>query len=180
MQRIAPIDRDNPSAGLAPVLEKIKAKFGKVPNIMATAARSPATLNALMGVMGSMGEASLDIKTQEAIALYVGQVHGCQYCTAAHTAKAKMLAGASEEETLQWRKGKADDKKIQGALDLARTLYENRGQVDDAAFQAARDAGLDEAEMLEVVGCVVQNTFTNYINALVKTEIDFPAPPEMK
>ncbi len=47
-------------------------------------------------------------------------------------------------------------------------------------IQTARDRGLSDAESLEVVGIVVLNTFTNYINAVVKTEVDVPAAPPIE
>ena len=44
----------------------------------------------------------------EAIALRVGELHGCNYCTAAHTAKARMM-GAAAAETVTFRNGEAED-----------------------------------------------------------------------
>jgi hypothetical protein len=38
----------------------------------------------------------------------------------------------------------------------------------------ARDAGLSEADIVETVGNVVANIFTNYLNNLANTDIDFP------
>jgi len=162
-----------------PVLEKIKGKFGKVPNIFATVSNSPASLKALMGMFGALEEGALHGKMHEAIALRVGEMHGCRYCTAAHTAKAKM-AGASEAETLAFRRGDAKDPKTKALLALAVTMVEKRGQVSDAEVEAARAAGATDAELLETAAIVALNTFTNYINALVQTEVDFPAAPPLK
>ena len=47
-------------------------------------------------------------------------------------------------------------------------------------YQAARDAGVSDAELLETVAIVACNTFTNYVNALVHTEVDFPAAPAIE
>ena len=40
---------------------------------------------------------------------------------------------------------------------------------------AARDAGLTQADIVETVGNVVANIFTNYLNHVAGTDIDFPA-----
>ena len=40
---------------------------------------------------------------------------------------------------------------------------------------AVRDAGYDEAQILEIVLHVALNTLTNYVNEVARTEIDFPA-----
>jgi uncharacterized peroxidase-related enzyme len=157
-------------------MEQIKAKFGKVPNIFATLAHSPAALKTLMGTFAALEEGALAGKAHEAIALRIGEMHGCKYCTAAHTAKAKM-AGATVEETIGFRKGKSDDPEIQALLLLAGKMESSRGRLTDEDVQAAKDAGLSEAELLETVAIVACNTYTNYINALVQTEVDFPPAP---
>ena len=178
MPRIDPLTIDNAPEASRPVLERVKANFGRVPNIFATLAHSPAALQALTGIFGALEKASISAKAHEAIALLVGQSHGCKYCTAAHGAKAKM-AGATPQEIIGFRKGRSPDPKIQALLTLADTMVKNRGRLDDADVQAARDAGLTDAEMLETVAIVACNTLTNYINALVQTEVDFPAAPDI-
>jgi uncharacterized peroxidase-related enzyme len=176
-QRIPALAIDKAPADAQPILQNIRAKFGKVPNIFASVANSPAALKTLMGMFGALEQGALNGKPHEALALRVGEMHGCRYCTAAHTAKAKM-AGATEAETIAFRKGQAQDPKLQALLDLVTAMVEKRGQVGDALVAAARKAGATDAELLEAVAIVSLNTFTNYINALVQTEVDFPkAPP---
>ena len=51
---------------------------------------------------------------------------------------------------------------------------EARGKVSDAAIAEARSAGLSEADIVEVVANVVANIFTNYLNHVADTDIDFP------
>lgn len=163
----------------SPVLENIKAKFGKLPNLFATVANSPAALKTLMGMFGALEEGALNGKPHEAIALRIAELNGCKYCTAAHTGKAKM-AGATEAETIAFRKGEADDPKIQALLDLAGLFNEKRGAISDQELAAARAAGLSDADILEALAIVICNVFTNAINALVQTELDFPAAPPLE
>jgi alkylhydroperoxidase family enzyme len=47
--------------------------------------------------------------------------------------------------------------------------------VADADLAAARNAGLTEADIVETVAQVVANIFTNYLNHVARTDIDFPA-----
>ena len=178
MQRIPTVAIGSAPEGSKPVLEQIKAKFGRVPNIFASTAHSPPALNALMGMFGALEEGALGGTPHEAIALRVGEIHGCHYCVAAHAAKAKMMK-VSEEETVAFRRGEADDPKLKALLDLATATVEKRGQVSDGEVQAARDAAVSDAEMLEVLAIVALNTFTKYINALVRTKVDFPAAPSL-
>ena len=179
MPRIDTVSIEAAPEASKPILENIKSAFGKVPNIFGSVAHSPAALKALMGMFGALDEGSLAGKAHEAIALRVGQTHHCNYCLAAHSGKAKM-AGASEEETLAFRKGTSDDAMIQAILKLVDAVVAKRGELTDADVKAARDAGITDAQLLEIVAIVVCNTFTNYINHLVQTEVDFPAAPALK
>ena len=62
-------------------------------------------------------------------------------------------------------------------ITLAETMVDKRGQLSDKDIQTARDAGVSDAELLETVAIVATNTFTNYVNALAETEVDFPIAP---
>ena len=178
MQRIPALDVSSAPDGSKAALEQIKTKFGKVPNIFASVAHSPVALNTLMGMFGALEEGTLAGRAHEAIALRVGEIHGCAYCTAAHTAKARMT-GMTIDESIALRRGESDDLKLKAILNLTAALVEKRGQLSDGEVQAARDAGLSDAEMLEALAIVALNTFTNYINALVQTKVDFPAAPSI-
>jgi uncharacterized peroxidase-related enzyme len=160
-------------------MEQIKSKFGKVPNIFATVGNSPASLKMLMEMFATLDEGALAGKVNEAIALRIGELNSCDYCRAAHTAKAKML-GLKADETLAFRAGDGGDPKTTAILSLATSLAEKRGHVGDEELQAARSAGVSDGEILETLAIVVLNLFTNYINAVVKTEVDFPAAPPSK
>lgn len=178
MQRIPTTDISSAPDASKAALEQIKTKFGKIPNIFASVAHSPAALNTLTGMFGALEGGALAGRIHEAIALRVGEIHGCAYCRAAHTAKAMMI-GMTTDETVAFRKGESDDTKLKAILNLSTALVEKRGQVSDAEVQAGRDAGLSDAEMLETLAVVVLNTFTNYINSLVQTKVDFPAAPSI-
>ena len=41
-------------------------------------------------------------------------------------------------------------------------------------MRAIRDSGYDDAQIVEIVQHVALNTWTNYLNSVAKTEIDFP------
>jgi AhpD family alkylhydroperoxidase len=145
----------------------------KLFNIFRSMANSPAVLDSYLKFSGAMGNAKLDVKAREAVALAVSQANRCEYCLSAHTAIGKG-AGMDEPSIKDARQGRAKDRKTQGAVTLGRAIVEKRGNVNDADVKAARDSGLDDAELAEVVGTVVQTLFTNYFNHLNQTEVDFP------
>jgi alkylhydroperoxidase family enzyme len=58
---------------------------------------------------------------------------------------------------------------------FAAQVVESRGHVPDAELAAVKAAGYGEDEVVEIVLAVALNTFTNYVNEVARTEIDFPA-----
>jgi alkylhydroperoxidase family enzyme len=57
---------------------------------------------------------------------------------------------------------------------FAAQVVRSRGHVADADLQAVRAAGFADAEIIDIVLAVALNTFTNYVNEVARTEIDFP------
>jgi alkylhydroperoxidase family enzyme len=57
---------------------------------------------------------------------------------------------------------------------FAATLVRAHGHVSDAELAAVRAAGYADAEIVEIVLAVALNTFTNYVNEVAQTAIDFP------
>lgn len=158
-------------------LNGIKAKLGKAPNIYLLTATSPATLEGLLSLSGALGKGVLDAATRERIALAIANVNGCDYCNSAHTFIAKNVAKLSDDEIAQAREGRSSDAKADAAVRLARKIAVDRGEVADGDIAAARKAGLSDAELVEIVAHVALNTFTNYVNHVFQTPVDFPAVP---
>lgn len=156
-------------------LSAVKAKLGKAPNLYLLAATSPQTLDGLLSFSGALGKGVLDAATRERIALAVANVNGCDYCNSAHTYIAKNLVKLPDAEIALNRDGRSNDPKADAAVRLARKIAVGRGAVSDADIAEARAASLSDAELVEVVGNVAVNVFTNYLNEVFKTEIDFPA-----
>ncbi len=178
MVRIEALSKDNAPGEALPLLEGVQKAFGMIPNIFGVTAHSPTALKSVLSQFEILGQGSLDDVVPEAIALRIGQINGCNYCLAAHTAKAAML-GASQEQTFQWRSGKSDDARLQAILELAELLSAKRGKLNDVELSKARDAGLSDGEIFEVLAHVVLNIFTNSINELAQTKIDFPPAPDL-
>ena len=178
MSRIPPLDPNTAEGKAKELLSAVEAKMGSAPNILKTMAQAPAVLQSYLSFSGALREGILDSKLQEKIALFAAQANQCDYCLAAHTTIAKG-AGLEDQAMLDARAGKADDAKDQAVLDLAKKIIEKRGFVDDADLETARSSGLSDPEILEVTAHVALNTFTNYFNHLVDTDIDFPASPPL-
>ncbi len=53
-------------------------------------------------------------------------------------------------------------------------MVEARGQVAAADLQALQAAGFDDGQAVELVAHVALNLFTNYVNNVFDTPVDFP------
>lgn len=155
------------------LLASVKAKMGVVPNMMRTMAHSPALLEGYLAFNGALAKGALPAAVREQLALVVGQANGCEYCVSAHTLFAGR-AGLSPEQITWAREGVSSDPKTQAVLSLALNILEARGSISDEQIEDAREAGLSDADIAEVVGHVALSTLTNYFNNLAHTEVDFP------
>ncbi|TMR99214.1 carboxymuconolactone decarboxylase family protein [Nonomuraea basaltis] len=158
----------------ADLLAAVQKALGVTPNMTKAMANSPAVLKAYLEFSGTLGGGSLTAAVRERIALLVAQENGCDYCLSAHTYIGTKLAGLSQDEATAARKGEADDSQAAAALILATVLVRNQGTVTDEQLTAARQAGLSDGEIAEVVANVALNVFTNYLNKAGRVAIDWP------
>ena len=170
MGRIAPLE--TPTGKAAELLEQVHQALGAKPNLFRTLAVAPAALEGFLGLFAGLGGGQLPSRLREQIALGLAESNGCSYCLSAHTYIASNL-GVSDEEIAANRDGKAGDPKVEAALRFALAVNEQRGSTTDADWSAARNAGLTDAEIVEIVGHVALNVFTNYFNKAADTGIDF-------
>ncbi len=176
MSRIAtPASIEVSPAASQPLLQAVQKLFGTVPNLFRVVGNSPAALEGYLGLNGALAKGRLDVRTRERIALAVAEVNGCDYCLAAHSYLAKNLAKLDAEEIAANRAGGSQDAKAAAAVRFATQVVQARGQVSDAALQAVKAAGYDDAEVIEIVAHVALNTLTNYVNTVAGTVVDFPA-----
>jgi uncharacterized peroxidase-related enzyme len=113
-------------------------------------------------------------QTRERIALAVAEINGCDYCLSAHTYLGRNLAKLDDAEITANRNGASNDPKADAAVRFAAKVARERGHVGDDDVRAVKLAGYDDAQVIEIVLHVALNSWTNYINEVAKTEIDFP------
>ena len=178
MTRITPLTNDQASDKTRKLFDNVNAKLGTVPNMMRAMGNSPAVLSSYLQFSGGLSGGSLNAKQRELIALAVGQSNECDYCLAAHSALGKM-AGLSDEQITDARRGESVDSASAALLALATKLVRQQGHVSDADLEEVRAHGFDDAAIAEVVAHVALNIFTNYFNHVAETEVDFPAAPAL-
>ena len=173
LHRRQPNNRLRSTGESKPILDNVDKMLGFVPNLHRLMSISPNALSGWATMMRSFAK-TLDVKTRDGIALAVSEADGCDYCLAAHSFIAGNLAKIPADEIELNREGRSSDPKRQAAVAFAKALIETRGKVSDAQFAAVRDAGLTDANIVELIALTAQFLLTNFMNHAVQTPIDFP------
>jgi len=174
--RVGVVESAQADARTQQMFAAIKSQMGKVPNMMKTMAHSPALLEGYLAFSGALNRGVLPEIVRQQIALFVSQHNGCGYCLSAHTLIGRH-AGLKREQVLLARQGQAQDARQQAVLNLVRDILAESGDLSTEQFNAARQAGLSDAEIAEVVGHVALTTLTNYFNQVAQPAVDFPSVP---
>jgi uncharacterized peroxidase-related enzyme len=175
MSRIFIPALDTATGATAEVYEHLRRAIGSVPNAMATlGALNPAALNAVLQADRVLASGSLSKQDQETIKLIVSKVAGCDYCVAAHSMIGKM-AGLKPDVLAKIRSGEpTGDSRRDALAQLVRTLVTTSGTLSEQAFNAIKDAGYTDSELVDISLAIALIVFTNVFNRINDTTIDFP------
>jgi uncharacterized peroxidase-related enzyme len=176
MSRISTVQPAEATGAAAELFAKIKKAAGRVPNAYATiGTHSPAALANMLGTDQVLSAGSLSKSDIEAIKLAVSEINGCDYCVAAHTLMGK-LSGLPADAMKQVRAGEATgDAKRDALVRFVRLLVSSSGTVAASELDAVRAAGYSEQQVIEALLAVSSITFTNLVNRVNDTTLDFPA-----
>jgi uncharacterized peroxidase-related enzyme len=155
-------------------LKAVGKQLGVVPNLFRVVANSPSALTGYLQLSAASAQGGLDAATRERIALVVAELNGCGYCLSAHTYLGRNVAKLDDAEITANRNGASNDPMADAAVRFAAAVVRERGHVSNEQVQAVRSAGYSDAQVLDILLAVALNTFTNYVNEVAQTEIDFP------
>lgn len=144
-------------------------------NIFKGMANNPGVLKAFLAFAGGVKAGSLTDAEHEVVALVTAALRKCDYCTAAHTQIAQGT-GLTEDQIEQIRRGQGADDRQQALIDFTKAILETDGFVSDDQLNTFKNAGFDDAAVVEVIGAITVNTFTNLFNHVNETTVDFPEP----
>lgn len=159
------------------IFEQLEKGLGMVPNLYATLAWSDHALGNYLTLQN--GKTSLNARERETINLVVSQVNECVYCLAAHTVLGGM-AGFTPEQIVEIRKGGASfAPKLDALARLVKSAAERRGHAAPELVDAFFAAGYTEANLVDAVVVIGDKIITNYLHALTRVPVDFPAAPAL-
>jgi len=173
MSRIHVVELSTATPEQKVLLDAIQKQLGMVPNFLKVFANSTVALQAFLGLHGVASAGRLDPLDRERIALTLAQQNGCEYCVSAHTAIGRKT-GLSDDEMAAAREGTSDDPTSAAILKFARNLMAKHGAVSQLDITELRSAGVDDAQIVEVITHVGMNFLTNILGKASLVEIDFP------
>lgn len=162
--RFESLNAETADAAVRPILAASAKNFGFLPQPIAKAAHSPALLRHLLAGFNAFDASTLTELEREVVAMTVAFEVGCHYCMALHSAllsrrpeQAQLLAALREGTVLA-------DPRLEALKRYARALVRERGRLSAAEWQAARDAGFNQRQLLDAVlgvGVYLLSTLTN-------------------
>jgi uncharacterized peroxidase-related enzyme len=169
--------RDAVSPANQAIFDQLQKSLTFVPNLFAAFALSETALATYLALQNA--KSSISGKAREVVNLVVSQVNECEYCLAAHTVLGKMV-GFTDAQIMEIRRGGASfDAKLDALAVFVRETALKRGHTDEATIQAFLDAGWSEANLVDVIMAIGDKIISNYLHAITKVPVDFPAAPRL-
>lgn len=150
-------------------LAGVQQKYGRVLNLFAATAESPAALRAYLSLSEIFQRTGLSAVEQQIVILAASVANKCEYCVGAHSRGAKM-AGVSEATISAIKQHQPlEDRKLEGLRRMVTAIVEQRGWVADDEVQAFFAHGYTRSQLLDIMVGVSMKTLSNYINHIVDT-----------
>jgi len=177
MSRLYTMNVSEATGKLAELFDNLKRAIGKVPNAYATLGSNSPELLAHALQMGSVLQlhSGLSKKEIEAINLAVSEDSRCEYCLAAHTLTGR-AAGFSTPQTKALRKGSyPEDSRLDALVKFALRIVDSKGTLPADSLVGVREAGFSDRQIVGTIGAISAILFTNMLNRVNDTTLDFPA-----
>jgi len=134
-----------------PLLDKVQADFGFIPNLIGIMAHSPALTQAYLSVADSFTKSDLTPTEQQIVLLTVSYYHKCNYCLAAHTIIAGMLNVNSDIVESIRNNQPITNKKLEALRLFTRQIIDNRGSPSSEEINAFLQAGYHSQHILDIL-----------------------------
>ena len=172
MNKINPIQVTDASEASQAVLEIVNKKLGRIPNMYKVMANSPAVLDAYVKLNGALSAGAIGSKMAEMIALATAEHNACSYCLSAHSFLGSK-AGLTEQQIADSQIFHSDIEKFDAGLQFTKKILTNPNQISSDDIAPLKKHGFTDGEILEIIANVIRNIFTNYVNIVSNTEVDW-------
>lgn len=153
-------------------LRQLEAAVGRVPNLAATMAGSPALLNGFLALRRLYAQTGFTGVEVQVLALTSAFENACGWCLAFHTSMA-LKEGLDREAVEALRRGEAPaDPRLAALSRFARAMVRHRGTVDEPTREAFLAAGYTPQQSLDVVMSLAFSLMANYAAHLTRPAVD--------
>ena len=172
-QRIPCYEPGGGSEAADQALADISKMFaGRIPNYHKVLANSPPSIMAFEAMRRLLQRTKLRALEREIIALEVSRRSDCEYCLAAHS-KFLRMSRVSEEDIAACVAGEPMSNPRHALVQHAtQRLYDTQGRLSDEELAEFHEAGLSDAELIEVISIIGWYVLSTYVNNLAHTEVD--------
>lgn len=167
------IDPKTSNGALGELFTQIDAHLGMVPNFLRVLGHSPQMLRQYLAMDQALETGALSLRLRVCIGLAVSEINQSRYCIAAYSALGR-IAGLSEEQISDCRLGTSPDRRIDAVLVFVRRLVHGQGHVPRESLARLVRTGYSDLQITEIVATAVITIWSNYLNLLAGTKIDFP------
>jgi uncharacterized peroxidase-related enzyme len=169
---ISPIAKENASAEIQPILDKLTHGFGKVPSFFGTMARAPEVLaNFLPFYTAVIEHGTVERKYKELAYLKASLINGCEYCHRAHSASGKKN-GVTDDQIKAlafFHRSPLFDAKEKAVILYAERVTRGASAIRPPALEELKQYFNDD-QIVELTLAVCVANFTNRFNdALLNT-----------
>jgi alkylhydroperoxidase family enzyme len=157
--------------GSAAVLRGALSAGGQLPNFLGVLAGSPAALRGYARFRSELRHGRLTLPTLERIALAVSEYYQSAPGIAIHSRTARSVGLALDEVALA-RQFSSKDPREAALLRYLQALLVDRGRAPMYLHEEAREAGWEDAEILEAIAAVTLEGFTAIVNVAGEVPVD--------
>lgn len=163
MSRINIINNEEANDEQLQLLKAIEKDMEGVPDLLRVLANSPVALRAYLGLVGIADNSDIDPRTRERIGLAIAQQNDSEYSISTHSTAGRK-AGLTQVEMNINRRGTSQNQKAAAAVQFARSLAKNMGNVADEELVEFKKAGYSEAELVEIITLVGLYNLNNLVS----------------
>jgi alkylhydroperoxidase family enzyme len=157
--------------GSVAVLRGALSSGGQLPNFLGVLAGSPAALRGYARFRSELRHGRLSLPTLERIALAVSEYYQSTPGIAIHSRTARS-AGLALDEVALARQFSSKDPREAALLRYLQALLVDRGRAPMYLHEEAREAGWEDAEILEAIAAATLEGFTAMVNVAGEVPVD--------
>jgi len=154
------------------VLTRVEQAFGFVPNVLKEMSRVPALVDIYLDATAALAKGSFTPLEQQVIQEAVSAYNECTYSVAVGGAMCKQQGLSDNEIQAIGSRKLPRDKRLANIVSAVWRVMDKRGWLDEADLKELQSGGMAHEQVYEIVGFIALKLVPDYVNHIIKTELD--------